>query len=349
MNTGFMPALLQNSAALVDLAQAAGLFGVTLAFLLVLRHQLLRWAIALARDPSSPAIVVPTALRFPSFLWCVAGSLAATFQLVELPGPTGRWVRGGAVVFLVVSICVVTSSVLIRVAQIAARKRGFTFGLSGVVRALIHVFVLMIGGTVLLRYFNITVAPLLATLGVGGLAIALALRDTLANFFAGIHILVEAPVSIGDFIKLSSGEEGTVTDIGWRTTRVLTPQNNTVVIPNEKITSSILTNYAMPDDKVVADIVIVLSLEANVKRAIEIAQEEASKMEGLVPESTPVVLFDPGVTPTHLQFKIIFQAAQRIRQGAMQSSLRMRLLERYRDEGIPLPQPFPDNPVTSRR
>lgn len=341
--------LLHDKGALVDLAQAAGLFAVSLVLLMLMRHQLLRWAVALAHDPESPAAVLPRALRFPSMLWCIAGALAATFQWVELPGTTSKWARGGAVVFLVISICVVTSSALIRVAQIAARKRGFTFGLSGVVRALIHVFVLMIGGTVLLRYFDITVAPLLATLGVGGLAIALALRDTLANFFAGIHILVEAPISIGEFIKLSSGEEGTVTDIGWRTTRVLTPNNNTVVIPNEKITSSILTNYALPDDKVVADIVVLLSLDADVKRAMKIAQEEASGLEGLAPASSPVVLFDPGVTATHVQFKVIFQVAQRIQQGGMQSGLRLRLLERYRQEGIPLPQLFPDSPALTKR
>jgi small-conductance mechanosensitive channel len=343
-----MPALLQTPGAFVDLAQAAALFIASLAVLLLMRHFLLRWATTLARDPSSPASILPRALRLPSFLWCIAGAMASTLQLVELPGAASRWVRGGAVVFLVLSICVVTSNALIRVAQVAARRRGFTFGLSGVVRALIHVFVLMLGGTVLLRYFNITVAPLLATLGVGGLAIALALRDTLANFFAGIHILVEAPISIGEFIKLSSGEEGTVTDIGWRTTRVLTPTNNTVVIPNEKITSSILTNYALPDDRKVTEVVIVLALDADVRRAVQIAEEELSRTEGLVAEFAPVILFDPGVTPTHLQFKVIFHVAQRVQQGLIQSGLRLRLLDRYRQENIPLPQ-LPPELASSKR
>ena len=86
------------------------------------------------------------------------------------------------------------------------------------------------------------------------IAVALALQDTLANLLAGIHILVERPIVVGDSIKLESGHEGVVTDIGWRTTRVRTGSNDMVVVPNTKITSGILVNYSLPDRRTVAEV-----------------------------------------------------------------------------------------------
>lgn len=278
-------------------------------------------------------------IRMPSVLWCIVAALAVTLEFSALPERAARWAVSGIVVFLVLSISVSISSFLVRLGVFYSKSRGLPFAISGLSRALVHILFLSLGGVVLLRYFDISVAPLLATLGVGGLAIALALRDTLANFFAGIHILVEAPLSVGDFIKLASGEEGTVTDIGWRTTRVLTPVNNTVVIPNEKITSSILTNYALPDQKLVMNVDVVTAFDADLEQVRRIAVEEARAVEHTVPDFTPLLLVDPGVLPTHLQMKVVVQIQHRLYQGLVASDLRRRLLERFRKEGVPLPSP----------
>lgn len=331
-------AYLQNPAVIVDWVQAALAFGVSLAGMLLMRHLLMKWLVKQTEGPGRGARVLLSSLRYPSFLWCLTGALAVTLRFTNLPGYAEYWAEAGLVVFVVLSVCVVTSSLLVRLADVTAQERGLSVAMSGVAKALIHVFVLTIGATVLLRYFDTSIAPLLTALGVGGLALALALRDTLANFFAGIHILVEAPISIGDFIRLSSGEEGTVTDIGWRTTRVLTTTNNVIVIPNEKITSSILTNFALPNQKVVAEVQIVTALNADVDRASAIALEEASKEENLVPDFVPLVIFDPGVLPTHLQFKLIIQVKHRLNQGIAQSNIRRRMLARFRAEGIALPE-----------
>lgn len=333
-----MPSVsLKNPALLVDWVQSALLFSASLAILLLLRHLTLNWLVKQTSGPGRRGRILISSLRFPSFLWSLAGALAITLKYTDLPARAAYWAAAGLVVFLVLSVCVVVSTLLVRMAETSAQERGLSIAVSGVSKALIHVFVLTIGATVLLRYFDISIAPLLTALGVGGLALALALRDTLANFFAGIHILVEAPISIGDFIRLSAGEEGTVTDIGWRTTRVLTTTNNVIVIPNEKITSSILTNFALPNEKVVTEVLILTAFDADVDRASAIALEEAAKEENLVPDFDPLVVFDPGVTATHLQFKLIIQVKHRLNQGLAQSNIRRRLLERFRQEGIRLP------------
>jgi small-conductance mechanosensitive channel len=324
---------------MAEMAQAATVFGIALAISLVARHLLLRSLAGISAEPDSAARALFETLRLPSLLWCLLIPLVIAIDLTDLRGKAPRHVSASIVVLLVVSVCAVASSLLVRLVMSSAHQRGLTFVRSGVMRALIHVFVWTLGASVLLRHFDIAVAPLLTALGVGGLALALALQDTLANFFAGIHILVEAPISVGDFIRLSSGEEGTVTDIGWRTTRVETTANNTVVIPNHKITSSILTNFMLPDARVAVEVILMTSLDSDVEKASQIALEEAGKAETVLKQFPPLVLFDPGVTPTHLQFKLIVQAGHRLHQGPLQSELRLRILERFRREGIPLPVP----------
>jgi small-conductance mechanosensitive channel len=173
------------------------------------------------------------------------------------------------------------------------------------------------------------------------LAVALALQDTLANFFAGVHILVEEPISLGDVIRLSTNEEGTVTDIGWRTTRVLTGQNNTIVIPNTKITSGILVNYSLPGERVVTSVAILVGHTADPDRVAAIALEEARRIPTVLHEPAPSVAMDPGVLLTHTQLRLDVSVPRFANGGAVQSELRAALFRRFREDGIPLPEPPP--------
>lgn len=114
-----------------------------------------------------------------------------------------------------------------------------------VVRALVFV----IGALVLLGTYGISVTPILTTFGIGGVAIALGLQDTLGNLFAGMQVTLAGNIRVGDFIRLESGEEGYIEDIHWRATRIRTIPNNVVLIPNAKLAQSVVTNYHLPDQE----------------------------------------------------------------------------------------------------
>jgi small-conductance mechanosensitive channel len=159
----------------------------------------------------------------------------------------------------------------------------------------------------------------------------------LANLFAGVHILVENPISVGDYIKLGEGEEGVVTDIGWRTTRIRTGSNNTIVVPNTKITSGILTNFNIPSSRVSTEVTVVASHEADPQTLARLAMEAAAETTGVLEEPTPVVLFDPGILPTHMQLKLIVHVANQAERGGVQSRVRVALLEKMRAHDVPLP------------
>ena len=103
------------------------------------------------------------------------------------------------------------------------------------------------GFLIAFTHLGVSIAPLLTALGIGGLAVSLALKDTLENIFAGINVLMEKSIRVGAFIPLESGQEGTVKDITWRTTRIQLLSNNTVIIPNSKLAQSVVTNYHLPE------------------------------------------------------------------------------------------------------
>jgi len=120
----------------------------------------------------------------------------------------------------------------------------------GILNWLGKALIILIGLLIAMDSLKISITPLLTTLGIGGLAVALAFKDTLANFFAGLYILADRPIRLGDYIKLEGGPEGYVESIGWRSTRMRTLFNNIVVIPNSKVSESIITNYFLPERRV---------------------------------------------------------------------------------------------------
>jgi small-conductance mechanosensitive channel len=312
---------------------------VALLVTLIVRQIIVRLIDRKVNDSFSFAHVVLKAIRIPSILWCFA---IAIFIAIRTAAPSQTqlfWAHRGIGTFLIISISLVVASIAVNMISAYGQQHNMPFAVAGLSHTLTYVLVMGLGALMLLRSFGVEITPLLTALGVGGLAVALALQDTLANFFAGIHILIEEPMVVGDFIKLSSGEEGVVRDIGWRTTRVQTGVANTIVIPNTKITSGILTNFSVPERRVFADVVILTGLDADPEQVKRIALQVAAQTDGVLKQYAPVFLFDPGVVHTHMGFRLLAQIASQTEKGGVQSALRLKLLERFRAEGVPLPGP----------
>jgi small-conductance mechanosensitive channel len=316
-------------------------FGVALLLAVSLRHVGLRILYARARNRAPIWLALLDAIRGPSILWCIAAALDIALRYSDFPSAYIGLAERAIVAALIISFTLATANLAVRWITIHGERRGIPFAAAGLARTLIRAIVLVIGTAILLWHFEMwkSVTPLLTALGVGGLAVALALQDTLANFFAGIHIIVENPISLGDLIKLSSGEEGVVSDIGWRTTRLRTGANNTVVIPNQKITSGILTNFHLPDKRVIAELPILAGLDADPDQIASIALDVAADTDGVLREPAPTVLFDPGVTLTHIQMKMLVHVGSQPSAGGVVSAVKVGMLRRFREEGVPLPAP----------
>ncbi len=330
---------------LLQVARPLAAFLLTLLILLLVRHFFIRWLYRRSRGEGTFSHIALDTLRLPSVLWCVAAAMKFGLQMSIIPDKYNSRASTAILAFLIISISMVVASTSVRALTSHGRRRGIALALSGMATTLIRVIVFTLGLTAVLRLYQVNVAPLLAALGVGGLAVALALQDTLANFFAGIHILIEEPIALGASIRLSTGEEGVVTDIGWRTTRVRNANSNVVVIPNTKITSGILINYNLPDARVAAEVAVIAGFDADADQVRRIALEETRACAGVLETPAPGIFFNPGLLSTHLQFTVIFHVAEFSQRYPMQSEVRLRIYRRMRAESVPMPAPWYESKI----
>lgn len=205
-----------------------------------------------------------------------------------------------------------------------------------------RILIVVLGLLMILHGMGVSIAPLLTALGVGGLAVALALQDTLSNLFAGFYLTVSRHVRLGDYIKLDSGEEGYVEDIGWRATKIRMLPNNTVLVPNKKLGEAIIINYELPspDLAVTVDIGVAYKSDlAHVERVTcEVAKEVMQTVPGGIPTFEPAVRFfsfgDYSIKGT-----VVLRAKSFVDQYLLKHEFIKRLHVRYQREGITIPFP----------
>jgi small-conductance mechanosensitive channel len=203
--------------------------------------------------------------------------------------------------------------------------------------------VLILGILVGLRVIGIEVTPILTALGVGGIAVALALQDTLSNLFAGFYITLARQIRPGDYIKLTTGEEGYVTDISWRATALRNLSNNMVIVPNAKLAQSNVTNYYLPEKRMGASVQVNVAYDSDIDRVervlLEIGLKAVTEIPGMAPEPAPSVTLDPGFGESAIGFTLGFQIAEFSKQYGVRHEIRKRILHRFREEGITIPFP----------
>jgi len=207
----------------------------------------------------------------------------------------------------------------------------------------VKLVVLAIGLVVILGTLGIEILPILASLGIGALAVALALQPTLTNLFAGLYLVADKPIRVGDYIKLQTGEEGYVEDIGWRCVRILTLSNNTVIVPNQRLAESIVLNYYYPDERLTLQMEVRVSYDEDPIKVEKILVEELVKasfeVDGMVTayEMMPFVRFIPGYMDFSLNFTLFSHVREYVDQYWVQHELRKRIWERFKKEGITIP------------
>jgi small-conductance mechanosensitive channel len=204
------------------------------------------------------------------------------------------------------------------------------------------ILILGMGGLVVLQVLGQPISPLLAGLGIGGLAVALAVQPTLSNFLSGTYVLSDGSIRPGDFIEIQGGPSGTVEGVGWRATKIVTPQNNLVIIPNSRLSDSIVTNYNQPDTSVSLWFNCGVSYESDLQKveqvALEVAQDVVQRLPEADKESPPWVLFrefgDSNIT--------LLCGARAVNRGAsftLQHELVKALHARFTREGIEISYP----------
>jgi small-conductance mechanosensitive channel len=203
--------------------------------------------------------------------------------------------------------------------------------------------VYLLGFLIILDYLGISITPIITALGVGGLAIALALQDTLSNLFSGIHILITKKIRPGDYIKIESGGEGYVSDITWRYTTIRGLPNNMIIIPNSKLAQSIVTNFHLPEKEVGILVDVAVSYNSDLPKVEDITKNVAREImkttPGGVPDFEPLIRYhsfgDSGIGLT-----VVLRGQEFVDQFLVKHEFVKRLLAAYRAEGIEISFPI---------
>jgi len=213
----------------------------------------------------------------------------------------------------------------------------------GIARGFIRAIVIALGLLILLDSFGVSITPLLASLGIGSLAVALALQPTLENFFSGIQIIIDKPVKVGQFVKLDSGEEGYVEKIGWRSTWVRMLPNNVVVIPNKALVASKIVNYYYPQKELAVLVQVGVHYDSDLRHVekvtCEVGKDIMKTVQGGVPEFDPFIRYHT-FNDFSIDFTVILRAKEFVDNYMIKHEFIKRLHERYNKEGIIIPYPI---------
>ena len=215
--------------------------------------------------------------------------------------------------------------------------------LAPLLRRVGSVLIYGLAGLLVLDLLSINISPLIAGLGLGGLAVALAIQPTLSNLFAGTYVMTEGVVSSGDYIQLEGSVAGYVVDVGWRSTRIRTWTNNLVVIPNSKFADTIITNYNLPQPPVNIFLTCGVSYDSDLFKVERVCQEIMDQVleEGPdgVEEYGGWFGFD-SFGDSNVNFWLFLQAKDRLSSFTLQSTVVQKVHERLREEGIVINYPM---------
>lgn len=281
------------------------------------------------------------ALRRPLSFLVYIGALAAGLQFAPeaVTLTKGHWnLFRLAMVFWIFWTLWLTSTALLR----SSLTHDWSEEARNLVLLLFRVVILLLSILGLAETLGLSLTPVLASLGVGSLAVALALQDTLANFFAGIYLLIDKPVRVGDFVKIDESTEGTVQRIGWRSTWIAQTNRNVIVIPNNKLLSAQLVNYNLVQSECFLSLPVGVSYSADLedveKVLIDVATE-VLKSEGIYDANNPPFVRYRQFGESSIDLSVGVQLQEISQQFMVRHKLIKAIHASFSQRGIDIPFP----------
>lgn len=211
-----------------------------------------------------------------------------------------------------------------------------------ILRRVATLVIYVIAVIIVLDQLGVNITPLIAGLGIGGLAVAMALQPTLSNFLAGTYVMTDAVIRKGHYIALDSGQEGFVEEIGWRTTKIRNWQGNLIVLPNSKMSDSIITNFERPDASMVFTVSCGVGYESDLNRVervvLEVAADVMQKCSEGAKDFKPVLRFNE-FGDSNVNFTVALKAVDRPGHFALKHEFIKALHHRFQEEGIAIEYP----------
>jgi small-conductance mechanosensitive channel len=291
-------------------------------------------------------------LRGMVFLWGFLAGFEGALTWVSLKPDLTRFFNHLLVALFVFSLTVVLARISVDFFDLHAKKKAGDTPTISLFTLIIKLLVYSIGVLVILQSLGISIAPALTALGVGGLAVALALQETLSNLFAGMQILAAKQVKQGDFVHLETGEEGYVIDVTWRNTIIKAVNENMIIVPNSKLASTILTNYHQPFTEMLVFVPVGVHYDSDLEHVervtLEVARDVLKTVDGANSDFEPRIRYNE-FGGSSINFRAVLAVKEFFSSYLLTHEFVKRLHRRYDEEGIVIPfhmrtLHIPDNP-----
>lgn len=191
---------------------------------------------------------------------------------------------------------------------------------------------------IVLGIWNVDITPLLASAGIAGVAVALAAKDTLANFFGGISIFIDKPYKIGDYIVLDRGERGEVTTIGIRSTRIKTRDDILITIPNSVIANTKIINESAPVPNFRMRVPVTVAYGSDIESVENILIDIAHNNDSVISNPEPRVRFR-AFGESSLNFELLCWAKDPSVRGKAIHEMNKEIYKIFDRENITIPFP----------
>ena len=159
------------------------------------------------------------------------------------------------------------------------------------VQKILKAVVIILAVIFIFSAWNVNISPLLATAGIAGLAIGLAVKDSLSNILGGLQLVLDRTFKVGDKVQLESGEMGVILDIGLRSTKMKTYDNEVIYIPNGYLANAKIKNFTHPDVSIRVNVEFGVVYGSNTEKVRQVVLDALKKIETVIEEPEPVVQF----------------------------------------------------------
>ena len=246
------------------------------------------------------------------------------------------------IIVLIGSITLALGNLAVSLFDLWARGQEKGFPSTTMFTNFVRIAIYVIGVLIILDALNISIAPMITALGVGGLAVSLALKDTLSDVFAGLHILLSKKVQVGDFIQIDSGDMGYVQNISWRNTTVMERTNNIIHIPNNRLSAAIIKNYDSGDPSFSVKIPVGVGYSSDLDKVENVTKNVINEIQSSMEETNknyePTMRFQ-NFGESSVNLMVYFRGNRYGDHNPIIHEFIKLLHKRYSDEGIEIPFP----------
>ncbi len=213
------------------------------------------------------------------------------------------------------------------------------------------IVIYLLGTLVVLHTLGISVTPMITALGIGGLAVALALKDTLSNLFSGIQVILSKQLSIGDYVQVGPGQEGYVVDITLRSTTIRSLANNLILVPNATVAAASIVNFG-PANKALSfsvpmNVAYGSDLDAVEQMIREVIHQLQADFVEKMPIESPNIRFI-GFGDASIQVNVALRVSQFEFKVEIRHEFIKRMHKVFATKGIFLPLPLRDTPPVAK-